>query len=125
VSFSLAGVILAVMNETSTPCRRWFGCKRRTLLVVFVAGIGMIWFAVWMEKARRQKAVVDEIVKRGGRVFYDWEHDRSRSEPPGPAWLRNLLGANFFARVAEVNLDDRWHLTAVRLPALGWSISRH
>ena len=56
-----------------------------------------------MERKRKEREVVDDIIKRGGRVEYDFEID-VRSKPAGPDWLRGLLGENFFDEVYVVQL---------------------
>ena len=73
-------------------------------LLTFLVSLGMIWFAVRMKRAPEQKAVVEEIEKLGGEVMYDYEVDASGNPidgavPPGPVWIRNLLGKDFFANV--------------------------
>ena len=95
------------MNETPKPRRlRWFQYSLRTLLfVMLLASIGMSWVAVRIRNARKQKAAVEAIEKLGGEVTYDWTFDKSQSGPPGPAWMRGLLGADFFGKVVIVSLD--------------------
>ena len=44
-------------------------------------------------RAHRQHAAVNAIRAAGGTVVYDYENEGSR--PPGPAWLRNLIGDDF------------------------------
>ena len=57
-----------------------------------------------MEAARRQREAVATIEKVGGVVDYDWEYDEGRTtflanaHPPGPPWLRGLLGDEFFTQ---------------------------
>ena len=52
----------------------------------------------------KQREVVEEIQKAGGEVAYDYQHDQhdTTSKPPGPRWLRELLGDDFFADVTRV-----------------------
>ena len=84
---------------------RWFQYSLRTLLLVMLmASVGMSWFAVKMQWVRRQREAVEVITRLGGFVTYDWRSDGSGLEPPGPAWLRNLLGEDFFGEVVEVLL---------------------
>jgi hypothetical protein len=77
-------------------------------LLTFLVSLGMSWFATRMQRARQQKAAVEEIERLGGDVEYDYAVDQSGNPisgavPPGPAWLRNLLGNDFFATVVEAN----------------------
>jgi hypothetical protein len=99
------------MNKPREPRLRWFQYSLSTLLLaVLVVSIGMSWVAVRMQRARREREAVAAIAKLRGWARYDYEVQESRdwitgALPPGPAWLRNLLGENFFATVVNVHLD--------------------
>jgi hypothetical protein len=107
--------------------RRWFQFSLRTLLVfTVVCAIGSAWVARKMEQKRDELKTVEDIVESGGQVFYDYQILKG-GEPPGPDWLRKLLGENFFSEVVGVNLDyahvkinDVWLLKVKRLPRLQW-----
>ena len=100
------------MSQTRKPRRRFrFQYSLRSLmLLVLLASLGMSWYAVRAKKAREQKAAVEEIRKLGGMVHYDYlggvRSSRPRADPPGPAWLRNLLGDDFVATVVEVRFHS-------------------
>ncbi len=102
------------MSETQKPRRRRFQYSLRSLfLLMFLASLGMSWVAVRIKRAREQKAAVEEIRKLGGVVVCDYELDNSGNElpsarPPGPAWLRDLLGEDFFATVVHVYFNSSW-----------------
>jgi hypothetical protein len=99
--------------------RRFLQFSLRTLLIfVFLVSVGMSWFAVKMEKARRQKEAIAQVEGLGGRVLYDYECDyyeqmdsflellnANPPESPWPLWLRETLGDDFFHCVAEVGLQ--------------------
>jgi len=91
--------------------RRWYQYSLRTLLIVVtLAGCGFGWLGVKMREAREQRAAVDAIKKLGGYVVYDYESDSRgvrvpNATPPGPAWLRSILGDDCFRTVTEVNLN--------------------
>ncbi|MCY2990028.1 MAG: hypothetical protein NTY19_19465 [Planctomycetota bacterium] len=87
----------------SKPQRRWFQFSLRTMLIVMLlAGSGMGWFAHRLKQASRQREAVAAIQKLGGAVAYDCE---LRGEgAPGPVWLRQRLGDDFFTNVTWVNL---------------------
>ncbi len=92
---------------TLKPRLRWFQYSLRSLLVLMVlVSIGMSWFAVKMQRARKQKEAVEAIKKLGGEIQYDYEVRQAGNPlprvPPGPAWLRNLLGDDFFASAVGV-----------------------
>jgi hypothetical protein len=95
-------------TQPRKPSHRWRQFSIRTLLLlVVVASIACSWFAVRMNVAKRQRAAVEAIEKGGGYVIYDYEYDgegyaRKGAKPPGPAWLRDRLGVDFFADVVAV-----------------------
>jgi hypothetical protein len=98
------------MSETRKPRLRWFQYSLRSLLLLMLlVSLGMSWFAVRMQRARQQKAAVEEIRNLGGDVQYDYEVQQSgtplpNAGPHGPVWLRDLLGEDFFASVVDVSL---------------------
>ena len=93
---------LAKLVSLLTPKRRWTQFRLRTLYVlVAVAALPCVWLAWRMEHKRRERAVVAEIKKQGGVVFYDWQ-TTGNDTPSGAAWLRTLLGDDFFADVTCV-----------------------
>jgi hypothetical protein len=88
--------------------RRWFQFSLRMLLIsTLICGIGAGWLGKKIEGKRRERAAVETIGKSGGRVWYDYQRVDSvesrpawrPAEPFGPAWLRTLLGENFFSEV--------------------------
>lgn len=97
------------MNTTAK--HRWGRYSLRTLLVlVMIASAGFGWLGVKVRQAQRQKEAVEAISKLYGDVWYDYEFGLSddvndAATPPGPAWLRKLLGQDFFANVYSVRLD--------------------
>ena len=106
--------------------RRWLQFSLRTLLVVmtaFTIPLGII-----VNRAYEQREAVAAIEALGGAVIYDWQPSlRAQSrgtwsihyeathwtnfftpkkgQPGGPAWLRRLIGDDFFQDVATVNLS--------------------
>ena len=109
-------------QDTTAPPARWrFQFSLRTLLLaVTVCAVACSWFAVRKLRASRQRAAIEAL---GDRVWvvYDYELDAGGLriegvQPPGPAWLRNLLGNDFFADAAAVwgstdfDDDDMAHL---------------
>src|SRR6478752_1724301 len=105
--------------------RRWFRFSLRTLLLIITALC--VWLGMQVNAARRQKEVVDAIVKAGGRVGYDYEVTPSfilstsatqrrllahsmapkydinpNATPSSPAWLRDRIGADYFHNVISV-----------------------
>jgi hypothetical protein len=103
--------------------RRWLQFSLRTLLVATVViGLGLGWFVSRLEKARRQADAVAGLRRAGANVVYEhelgegrretnadgsWNPDwREEIEPPGPRWLREWLGVDFFARVVGVEISS-------------------
>ncbi len=94
----------------STPLathRRSRHSLRALLVLVLLSSVGIAWLAIKVQQARRQRQAADALQSLGGFVLYDYEPDGAAQvvEPPGPAWLRELLGQYFFTRVARVNLE--------------------
>jgi hypothetical protein len=100
------------MNDNPKPKRRWFSYSLRTLLVfVTIASAGFGWLGYKMRQAQRQKEAVEAIRKLKGTVEYDYHCDvhygvTKVPTPPGPAWLRKLLGDDFFANVYLVSFEQ-------------------
>jgi hypothetical protein len=92
---------------------RWRIMLRIALLVAPVLVIPVAWFSVEVEKAARQKAAVEGIENSGGDVLYEHQSESDGNfdplaPPPGPKWLRRLLGDDLFTTVvlADVYTDD-------------------
>jgi hypothetical protein len=80
---------------------RWrFQFSIRSLLVLVVAvAVPCSWLAVEMKKAKAQREAVEAT---GAGVVYDFQFDKAGINSlwlPGPAWLPNLLGYDFFGNV--------------------------
>jgi hypothetical protein len=90
---------------------RWqFQFSIRTLLMLTViVAISCSWMAAETKRAKGQREAVGTIRRLGGVVVYN--HDSRNAykptpgPPPGPVWLRELLGDDFFASVALADLD--------------------
>ncbi|HEV3005770.1 MAG TPA: hypothetical protein VGX78_14990, partial [Pirellulales bacterium] len=84
---------------------RFFRRPRYSLkaLLVFtlVASLPCWYISVKMARKRRERGAVAALRDSGGWAWYDWEYSRSPelAKPPGPAWLRWVLGDDFFADV--------------------------
>jgi hypothetical protein len=98
--------------------RRWFRFSLRMLLVMVT--VLCVWLGFKVNAARRQKLAVETILKVGGSVNYTYEFrpdgDRfvgpgfsmfpcGRNVPtPGPAWLRKLIGDEYFRTASQVQI---------------------
>ena len=93
------------------PKRRWYQFSLRTLLVfVLLVSVGLNWLGVKMHQARKQREAVEAILEAGGEVAYGYQFKEDGASvpgatPPGPAWLRKLLGDDFFRDVIRVSLE--------------------
>ena len=91
--------------------RRHFQFTLRTLLVaILVLSLPLSWFAVRMEKAKKQREAVAAIERLHGTVAYDWSivPPGTVASKPASTWLRTLLGNDFFDKVVEVEFWDPW-----------------
>jgi Leucine Rich repeat len=101
----------AAPKPTTTPKtrRRWFRFSLRTMLLAVT--LFCAWLGVTFNRANRQKHAVETITSHGGQVNYDYEADedgrfvQNPPPPPGPDWLRNLIGTDYFATVVDVGID--------------------
>ena len=92
-----------------------------------------IWLGITCNRANRQRRAVEVLAQTGTSlsVEYDYQCDDkgitlggTHPSPPGPEWLRNLIGVDYFATVVSVELarshtitDDSFRLVA-ELPHL-------
>ena len=92
---------------------RGFRCQYtlRTLLIfVTVCSIAFCWLTPRMRAARRQREAARAILDAGGGITYDYEfgldqRSLSNATPPGPAWLRVILGVDYFSDVVAVSVQ--------------------
>jgi len=84
------------------------------MLLVVAAAVPCGWLRWKMIIKHKERAAVAEIERLGGLVGYDWKpiyvstvgKPFSPPQPPGPAWLRSILGDDFFASVVEVSVNN-------------------
>jgi hypothetical protein len=87
----------------------------RSLLALMVAvAIPSSWFAVEMRNAKEQKEAVERLETEGAWIDYQGGDSPSASKPSEPAWLRKLLGREFFDSVDRV----QWFATGNPSPGL-------
>ena len=89
---------------------------RISLRMVFVVLTALcVILAIEVRKAERQKVAVAWVEEMGGSVAYDhevnkdgeWMIDPVPPERPGPNWLRDLIGVDYFETVVTVGFLDR------------------
>ena len=99
------------MNEQPPKSRRrWFSFSLRSMmLLVVVIAIPLGWK---VNRARNQRVVVAELQKLTVTdIAYDYQfvamkNGRGKSLPPGPGWLIDLLGEEYFVEVVQIAVDD-------------------
>jgi len=79
--------------------------RLRTLLIVVT--ILCVWLGIQVNRANRQRRAIGTISELRGLVFFEHEYDNEQSlnripdaKPPGPIWLRKLIGEDYFRRAA-------------------------
>jgi hypothetical protein len=66
---------------------------------------GMAWFKNRLQCARKQWRAAGAIERFGGGVSREYKREASnKSQVSAPAWLRGLLGDDFFASIVEVTI---------------------
>jgi hypothetical protein len=88
------------------------GLRRLHFLLIFALLMcsGSIWFVLRLHAAARQHAAAEAVVRLGGRVSYDLMHRQygtwlGKAGLAKRAWLRRLLGDDFFDWAYEVVWD--------------------
>jgi hypothetical protein len=92
---------------------RWFRIRLRTLLLALTAAA--VWLGVETNRARNQRQAVAIVQRLEGHIYYDYQWDmhtdfqgiptrRVGAAPPGPAWLRELVGEDLLVRVTGVSV---------------------
>jgi len=105
------------MTTDQSKPRRFFRYSLRTLFVVVT--VFCVWVGITAKRARDQKYAVETIREMGGWVFYEHQlddrpmtitingklYDRGGIPArPGPAWLRQIIGDEYFTTVNLVGM---------------------
>ena len=96
--------------------RRWFQYSLRSFFILLT--VLTVWLGVVVHRARAELEAIKAIEALGGTV-YDYELEYEHSEkygfcfgidhtrvPPGPEWLRRMIGEEFFQNAEVVFLGD-------------------
>jgi hypothetical protein len=96
--------------------RKWFRYSLRTFLLLITA-VG-VWVGMQANAARQQRAAVKAILAAGGNLDFDYQETPippgesallaldANAPPPGPNWLRNSIGDDYFRNVITVTLKN-------------------
>ncbi len=94
--------------RATTRRRLQYSLGARLLLLALVAML-YSWVDDKRNELRREREAVAEIGKLGGIVRWDWQYTKDRyPQPPGPAWVKRLLGDNCFATVESVDATKQF-----------------
>ena len=93
--------------------RRWFRFSLKTFLVlVTLFCVLMAFLGSLVYRVNKQKEAIRWVQDHGGTVYYDFQSEDIEqgridgdAEPPGPDWLRELIGVDYFADVAFVDVE--------------------
>ena len=83
------------------------GCLRYSLRGLFLVTTGVcIWLAYVFNQVRGERQAVQAVVAAGGTVAFDYHFERNSKEaqPPGPEWLRRLIGDELFRTPRHVEI---------------------
>lgn len=78
---------------------RRFRFSLRAFLSAFI--VVAVLLATLTNRAREQRETVAGLRALGWQVQYDWQG--SLHGPPGPAWLRRIVGDDYFEEVVQVS----------------------
>jgi Leucine Rich repeat len=92
--------------------RRWFQFSLRTMMVVVT--LLCVWMGITAHRANRQRRAVERLTSHGDGISYDYQTDEHGSfmlpvnapppSPPGPTWLRRLIGVDYFVTVVGADM---------------------
>ena len=104
-------------TNTDLSPRRWFKYGLWTLLVILMVGITLNWFYAELDRARKQRAVVEALEKAGSRMKIEYY-----TTPPAP-FLREIIGKDackvFAVDASSVrSFDDKYARYLAELPDL-------
>jgi len=78
--------------------------------VLLVAGMIYGWTAMGRQKSRKQAEAVNAVIAAGGSVYFDYQWKDGKllegGQPQQAAWLRRLVGPEFFDRAVAIDLRE-------------------
>lgn len=114
---------------TTPPKKRWLRLSLRTLLVVVTVLCVVLGWKV--RQVCRQKEALAWVAEHNGTVGFDYQKNWLEDSPdifgtpPGPRWLHELIGVDYFIKptivvVSDGDLEDLGPLAD--LPSLQWLV---
>ncbi len=100
---------MEVVQKPKTTRRGWrLSYSLRALLLC--TALMALWLGVASHRARQQRMAVLAIREVGGHPIYDYmlaqsdqlQGDLAKAVPPGPVWLRDLVGEEYFMRPVQL-----------------------
>jgi hypothetical protein len=98
------------MSEAACSLRRRRTISLRALM--FLILVATLWMSWRVNRAHTQAHAVTRIKEAGGRILYDYQFDgtipyKLDASPSAPAWLRRMIGDEYFQEVTAVSLGDQ------------------
>ena len=95
------------------PKRRWFQFSLRTVLLLM--SVFALWLGIKTHRVRQQEDAIRKIAAWGGTAHFGYQISTNfrgdrildpKALPPGPSWLRRIIGESYLRDVVEVSLRD-------------------
>lgn len=85
-----------------------FQYSLRTLFVVVSISAVLSYYGAWFVNGHTRQASMTKVCQWGAHVRYHHEYnaqgDLTNDDPPGPSWLRSILGEHFFSSPHSLDL---------------------
>jgi WD40 repeat protein len=90
--------------------RRWLRFSLRAMLLI--VAIVAVWLGFKTRDARNQRTALTAIRQAGGTPYFDYQLVNNtnwnlNATPPGPDWLRKIVGEEYFEEVVGVGFEKR------------------
>ncbi len=102
---------MAGRSAAAPPALRRLRFTLRLLLAALT--LLCVWLAIHTQRARRQRAIVEQIEQGIGGAYYDFHYEAKddgmgakQQVSPVPKWLLDTLGVDFFHNVKAVHTRD-------------------
>ncbi len=99
------------MAQSPITSLSWKRFSLRSFLIVVT--LIAIWIGFESQRAQNQRQAVAELRKLSVQISYNWQHGNgdwvgvsAGGSPPGPEWLRDAIGEDYFVTVVRVNCEQ-------------------